>query len=742
MSDIRITDLRRLRKEAKELNATLVQDLHEFPFWDQNPPVFRRLPTSTPDPDPNPTTSCSCLMALALAGRLEEFFGKDKYVKRTKGIFTKIVDSAWKSSGLEPMNAFTTAIVLRTAGFLQGAGILTEDEYKELRHTLRNKRGKETEKELRLPEIAKSFAAKLPDKFRIWRDSREPPSMTVAYWWLDAMQRGGVGLGSEQSPWKEPCKWATRQFRKQRSLVVSEHEAFMDPIEMAMTASLCAKLRHLANESLCGLTPDLSEFLSTRLELEDSLVFLMQRQTDAGIWPKYFPLFNYPEEKKKGKGKGGGGSNYCFTFEMLEAVLDSFGADDVEFCEIETVFNGLQKAVNWCRRNKLTYHHKGKPYSGWNSGGQVQTLAMGKPESWATAVVHMFLWELQDVLSRRIQERVLSGYGVGPAKRPDSKVWKDLVDIRITLDDGPETVGELFQKDVIDPINNAERGKDPVDLVRNPMTGARSALLFGPPGTSKTSVASALAKTLGWPLLTLDPSDFLSKGLDRIYRRANEIFDDLMDLSRAVIFFDEMDALVRSRDPDKESGGHAGPLDMTSQFLTTCMLPKLADLHKRARVIFLMATNHRKDFDRAIIRPGRFDLLVCVGPPSWKAKRKGLHLFLRDIEKTKGGRRPAKTEKQFNKEATEAKLILKRYVRDCDIKGLDLFTYGEFRQFISSLRPNGKSLAEGLQDVGGEEFTKKLSTLGRHAWFAPDKRGRNPAFAEYEEDKHESRRQT
>ena len=58
----------------------------------------------------------------------------------------------------------------------------------------------------------------------------------------------------------------------------------------------------------------------------------------------------------------------------------------------------------------------------------------------------------------------------------------------------------------------------------------------------------------------------------------NEVFEDLTDLFGAVILFDEMDALVQSREP-----GEATPreLDVTQRFLTTSMLPKLLQLRKQ-----------------------------------------------------------------------------------------------------------------------------------------------------------------
>ena len=58
----------------------------------------------------------------------------------------------------------------------------------------------------------------------------------------------------------------------------------------------------------------------------------------------------------------------------------------------------------------------------------------------------------------------------------------------------------------------------------------------------------AIAKKVGWPLVELNPSDFLKEGLENIYSQANDIFKDLKDLSRTVVFFDEMDALAQRKE--------------------------------------------------------------------------------------------------------------------------------------------------------------------------------------------------
>ena len=85
-----------------------------------------------------------------------------------------------------------------------------------------------------------------------------------------------------------------------------------------------------------------------------------------------------------------------------------------------------------------------------------------------------------------------------------------------------------------------------------------------------------------------------------------------MELDHAVVLFDEIDELVRERE--------GGEVDAFGRFLTTSMLPKLAQLWENRKLMYFVATNHISYFDRAITRSGRFDTLVFVSPPSFAAK--------------------------------------------------------------------------------------------------------------------------
>jgi SpoVK/Ycf46/Vps4 family AAA+-type ATPase len=96
-----------------------------------------------------------------------------------------------------------------------------------------------------------------------------------------------------------------------------------------------------------------------------------------------------------------------------------------------------------------------------------------------------------------------------------------------------------------------------------------------------------------------------------------------------------------------------------------------------------MATNFQDDFDEAIKRPGRFDLLLCMGPPSLQAKCDNLHKFVELREST-------------DETTAAAEAILSFCASDADLRDrLTLFTYSEFKYLLTNLCSSG-----GLNNVG------------------------------------------
>jgi len=512
-----------------------------------------------------------------------------------------------------------------------------------------------------------------PSNFSI---NEYPASAALVYWFVDGIDRGRIQLPTED--WNKLCAWAAKQFNHERSLVVAKHDAMMDPVAMGMCACLCARLRSISEKALHGAAKGHLALLPSVIELEQAIRELLLYQTDSGIFPKYFPLFHYQDA----------GSNFCFTFELLEAVLHEFGGCDGSLVSTDAFIGGLEKGVGWCENNRLKYPGSPQPYAGWNSGGYLDSLMKEQPESWATAVVHMFLWEVRDVLSQRIQKEILQKYKARPPQTrvpgDKSSAMDELLDVEVLLQKKAQSVLMILKERIIEKY--ACRTQD--NVRHSPIKDARSALLFGPPGTSKTEIVRAVADDLEWPMVDLTPSEFVRGTLANIYLQAEEIFEDMMDLSAVVVFFDEMDALVQTR----EGEAH---LDIASQFLTTTMLPKLTRLHDKGTVVFFMATNFQERFDAAIKRSGRFDLLLCMGPPKLDEKLEKVHRVF-GLEDSTGQTR-------------KAGATIRAYLKDDStlLQQLGLYTFGEYRAFLKTFGKEDQ-IGDNLVAVGKNEFIERL----------------------------------
>jgi SpoVK/Ycf46/Vps4 family AAA+-type ATPase len=110
------------------------------------------------------------------------------------------------------------------------------------------------------------------------------------------------------------------------------------------------------------------------------------------------------------------------------------------------------------------------------------------------------------------------------------------------------------------------------------------------------------------------------------------------------------------------------------------MLPKLAKLHDDGRVVFFFATNYQEQFDPAIKRPGRFDILLCIGPPTWQSKLEALKILVpSSCPADKIGDVKSKLE-EVASEATDEK----------QRELLDLLTFNETKTFLEILQEDGE----------------------------------------------------
>jgi len=348
-------------------------------------------------------------------------------------------------------------------------------------------------------------------------------------------------------------------------------------------------------------TPPINKRLVTK-----ALATFFEEQSADGLWDKGQPI--YKAFRKKGRNVG---NAFVFIIETVGSLLEALDAED-----FRPHLGALQNILEWIESHQAvevipdycdieTGQCFGRSLRGWASPHMSPGTG---PQAWSTAHVVTYISLMRSTVRELLNDDVLlefngisySGQGIR------TPAWDRLLDSDLgnPAQDGTRTLKSVLEERFVVPFENS---------VSLPGLGAAySAILFGPPGTAKTTICESLAQRMGWDFVVIDTSTFLADGLSNVASRIRYVFDRLQRLNQCVILFDEIEEFCL----DRETPG----LGMESRMLTTAMLTAINDLRKKKRSIFFLATNRLRAFDAAVIRPGRFDLQLFVGTPNLEAR--------------------------------------------------------------------------------------------------------------------------
>ncbi|GFS19427.1 ATP-dependent zinc metalloprotease YME1L1 [Elysia marginata] len=174
--------------------------------------------------------------------------------------------------------------------------------------------------------------------------------------------------------------------------------------------------------------------------------------------------------------------------------------------------------------------------------------------------------------------------------------------------------------------------QDVVNFLRDPekytALGAKlpkGVLLVGPPGVGKTLLARAVAGEAGVPFFHASGSEFDEMFVGLGAKRIRQLFTAAKEQAPCIIFIDEFDSVGAKR---TSSAIHPYANQTVNQLLN-----EMDGFQQNEGIIVMGATNKVDDMDKALRRPGRFDVEVTVPLPDLKGRKEIIELYISKVKK-------------------------------------------------------------------------------------------------------------
>jgi proteasome-associated ATPase len=210
-----------------------------------------------------------------------------------------------------------------------------------------------------------------------------------------------------------------------------------------------------------------------------------------------------------------------------------------------------------------------------------------------------------------------------PKSEVEELVLEEVPDIKYTDIGGLHDQIEQIQDAVELPVLHPELFKE------HKLRAPKGVLLYGPPGCGKTLIAKAVANSIAQKLAHLTSKEVRSfflhvkgpellnkyvgeseRNIREVFKKAKEKADDGFPV---IVFFDEMDALFRTR-----GSGISSDVEST---IVPQFLSEIDGVERLRNVIVIGASNRQDLIDPAVLRPGRLDVKIKIDRPDKAAAK-------------------------------------------------------------------------------------------------------------------------
>ena len=242
---------------------------------------------------------------------------------------------------------------------------------------------------------------------------------------------------------------------------------------------------------------------------------------------------------------------------------------------------------------------------------------------------------------------------------------------------GMSELKRILTEDVVNAL------REPEEYQRFGLSIPNGLLLYGPPGCGKTFIAERFGEELGFAFRKIIPSTVASTYIHGTNEKTAQLFDAARREAPCVLFLDEVDALIPSREGELHHA-YAAAVDEWLAQISGC---------GEAGVFLLAATNRPRRIDPAVLRAGRIDKVVYIGPPDHAARRAmfEIHLSHRPVDDTVDYDELARLTK--DRVGSDIKFLVDESARDA----LTSRTGGiRMSHLLEAIRRNGPSVGPGM----------------------------------------------